>query len=466
MSRPEITAVTTSLGGTPSRYNLVRTVAEPALSYGELIVDFTSPATLKTNLNELQQYLSEHYPQGYVRMKQYNLMYMNFPVQFMISGPDPAVLKDLCRQAENIVRQDSTAVLVTNDWGPMTPVLDVKYHQQIARISGLSREDVSLALLAATEGLPIGSYYEGDHDLPIYIKSVNRKGERPEQINNVPVWSLAPSVNGLSMQMVRELMTGMVSENDILRGMIGSRPLNQAINGVDMNWEVPLVRRYNGQRSISVQCNNAPGFTADETRNSLLARMDSLQIPPGYTTEWLGEYLASTQSKQYLFKNVPVAIVLVIAILVALFADFRKPLMILLCLPLAIIGIVAGMLLAGKDFGFVAIVGALGLVGMMIKNGVVLVDEVNIQIQSGKEPFMALLDASSSRLRPVLLAAMTTILGMIPLVNDDMFGALAVTIMGGLFVGTIITLVILPVLYALFYRIRYKIQEKKAAESN
>lgn len=268
------------------------------------------------------------------------------------------------------------------------------------------------------------------------------------------------------MQMVRELMTGMVSENDILRGMIGSRPLNQAINGVDMNWEVPLVRRYNGQRSISVQCNNAPGFTADETRNSLLARMDSLQIPPGYTTEWLGEYLASTQSKQYLFKNVPIAIVLVIAILVALFADFRKPLMILLCLPLAIIGIVAGMLLAGKDFGFVAIVGALGLVGMMIKNGVVLVDEVNIQIQSGKEPFLALLDASSSRLRPVLLAAMTTILGMIPLVNDDMFGALAVTIMGGLFVGTIITLVILPVLYALFYRIRYKIQEKKAAESN
>lgn len=466
MGRPEITAVTTSLGGTPSRYNLVRTVAEPALSYGELIVDFTSPATLKTNLNELQQYLSEHYPQGYVRMKQYNLMYMNFPVQFMISGPDPAVLKDLCRQAEDIMRQDSTAVLVTNDWGPMTPVLDVKYHQQIARISGLSREDVSLALLAATEGLPIGSYYEGDHDLPIYIKSVNRRGERPEQINNVPVWSLTPSVNGLSMQMVRELMTGMVSENDILRGMIGSRPLNQAINGVDMNWEVPLVRRYNGQRSISVQCNNAPGFTADETRNSLLARMDSLRIPPGYTTEWLGEYLASTQSKQYLFKNVPIAIVLVIAILVALFADFRKPLMILLCLPLAVIGIVAGMLLAGKDFGFVAIVGALGLVGMMIKNGVVLVDEVNIQIQGGKEPFLALLDASSSRLRPVLLAAMTTILGMIPLVNDDMFGALAVTIMGGLFVGTIITLVILPVLYALFYRIRYKMQEKKTAESN
>ena len=159
---------------------------------------------------------------------------------------------------------------------------------------------------------------------------------------------------------------------------------------------------------------------------------------------------------RYLFKNVPWAIVMMVVILIALFKDFKKPAIIFLCLPLAAIGIVFGMLISGKDFGFVAIVGALGLIGMMIKNGVVLVDEVNIQIQGGKEPFLAVLDASSSRLRPVLLAAMTTILGMIPLVNDDMFGALAVTIMGGLFIGTIITLVILPVLYAVFYRIRQK----------
>ena len=456
ISRPEITAVTTSLGGTPSRYNLVRTVAEPALSYGELIVDFTSPATLKENINDLQKYLSEHYPQGYVRMKQYNLMYMNFPVQFMITGPDPAVLKNLCKQVEDIMRRDSTVILVTNNWGPETPVLDVRYHQQIAREAGLSRQDVSLALLAATEGLPIGSYYEGEHDLPIYIKSVNDRGERPERIDNIPVWSLTPSLNGLNMETIRELMLGMISEDEILSGLIGSKPLNQTTNGVDMAWEVPLVRRYNGQRSIAVQCNNAPGFTTTEARNSLLPKIDSIQLPPGYHSEWQGEYLASTQSKQYLFKNVPIAIVLVLVILIALFGDFRKPLMILLCLPLAIIGIVAGMLLAGKEFGFVAIVGALGLVGMMIKNGVVLVDEVNIQIQGGKEPFLAVLDASSSRLRPVLLAAMTTILGMIPLVNDDMFGALAVTIMGGLFIGTIITLVILPVLYAVFYRIRQK----------
>lgn len=460
MSRPEITAVTTSLGGTPSRYNLVRTVAEPALSYGELIVDFTSPETLKEHLPELQKYLSEHYPQGYVRMKRYNLMYMNFPIQLMISGPDPAVLKRLCEQVEQIMREEPSAILVTNNWGPLTPVLDVRYYQQIARVANISREDVSLALLAATEGLPVGSYYEGEHALPIYIKSVDAKGERPGQINNVPVWSLTPSTGALNMETIRQLMTGMTSLDEVMSEVIGSVPLNQAANGVKMKWEVPLVRRYNGQRSISAQCNNAPGFTTTEVRNHLLPQIDSLRIPPGYTTKWLGEYLASTQSKQYLFKNVPIAIVLVIAILIGLFRDFRKPLLILLCLPLAVTGIVAGMLLADKEFGFVAIVGALGLVGMMIKNGVVLVDEVGIQIGEGKEPFRALLDASSSRLRPVLLAALTTILGMIPLVNDDMFGALAVTIMGGLLIGTVITLVILPVLYSLFYRIRHPRRKK------
>ena len=434
MSRPEITAVTTSLGGTPSRYNLVRTVAEPALSYGELIVDFTSPAALKEHLNELQAYLSSHYPQAYVRMKQYNLMYMDFPIQFMISGPDPAVLKSLCAQVEGIMRADSSVMLVTNNWGPETPAMRVDYQQQTARDVNLSREDVGLAVLAATDGLPIGSYYEGEHPLPIYLKSVNDQGQRPGQIGNVPVWSMVPSTNGIGLGTVKELMTGMIGTDDVLKRLIGSVPLNQASSGVEVGWEVPVVRRYNGQRSIAVQCNNAPGYTTTAARNSLLPKIEALDIPPGYTTAWQGEYLASTQSQFYLFKNVPIAIVLILAILIALFKDFRKPLMILLCLPLAITGVVAGMLIAGKEFGFVAIVGALGLVGMMIKNGVVLVDEVDIQIRSGKDPFLALVDASTSRLRPVFLAAMTTILGMIPLVNDDMFGALAVTIMGGLFI--------------------------------
>ena len=155
---------------------------------------------------------------------------------------------------------------------------------------------------------------------------------------------------------------------------------------------------------------------------------------------------------KYLFQNIPLAIILIIAILIMLFKDYRKPLIIFCCLPLASIGIVLGMLVSGKDFGFVAIVGALGLIGMMIKNGVVLIDEIGLQIASGKPQLQALLDSSSSRFRPVMMASLTTIVGMFPLLTDDMFGSLAVTIMAGLLVGTVITLVFIPVLYALFFK--------------
>ncbi len=161
----------------------------------------------------------------------------------------------------------------------------------------------------------------------------------------------------------------------------------------------------------------------------------------------------------------PLAIVLIISILIALFKDYKKPIIILLSLPLALIGIVTGMLLFGKEFGFVAIVGSLGLIGMMIKNGVVLLEEINLQIESGKAPFQALIDSSSSRLRPVMMASLTTILGMIPLLPDDMFGSMAVTMMSGLLVGTIITLILVPVLYAIFFKVHHPHGKKAQLEN-
>jgi len=430
-------------------------VAEPALSYGELIVDFTSPESLVDHLSELQTYLSSNYPQAYVRVKRYNLMYMEFPIQLMIFGPDPAVLKQLSKQVEDIMKAEPMANLVTNDWGDETPAMNVRYTQENARNVNLSRGDVSMALLTATDGLPIASYYEGEHLLPIYFRSVDALNKRPEQLNTLPIWSMLPSTNGIDMGTVKELMTGALDEEQLLKRLISPIPLNQVSSGIDIEWDVPIVRRSNGQHAIVVQCNAAPGDTATEVRNNILPKIDAIEFPPGYKTEWQGEYMASTSSLSYLFKNIPIAIVIILTILIALFKDYRRPLMILLCLPLAISGVVGGMLLADKEFGFVAIVGALGLVGMMIKNGVVLVDEVDVQIRTGKDTFLALIDASTSRFRPVFLAAMTTILGMIPLVNDDMFGALAVTIMGGLFVGTVITLIILPILYSLFFHIKY-----------
>ncbi len=448
---PGVEHVTTSFGGTPSRYNLVRSIAEPSMGYGELIVDFETPEKLKVSIPELQEYLTENYPDAYVRIKRYNLMYEKFPVELMFTGPDPAVLKELTAKAENIMRETPAAMLVRRDWDPMVPVLSVEYDQPIARTVGLSRTDIGMSMLSATDGLPVGAYYEGTHALPLYLKSVDHRRENVGMLNNIPVWSMLPSVSGLNGDVLKGLLTGTVKSEDLLQDAIGSIPLSQATRGIDVCWEDPVVRRYNGQRAMKAQCNNVWGATAEEVRQAIMPAIDTITLPEGYAYKWLGEYRASSQSTKYLFGSLPWAIVMMIAILIMLFRDFRKPAIIFLCLPLAMIGIVLGMLLTGKDFGFVAIVGALGLIGMMIKNGVVLLDEITLQIGSGKEPEAALLDSSSSRFRPVMMAALTTILGMIPLLSDDLFGAMAVTIMFGLLVGTVITLVFIPVLYALFF---------------
>ncbi len=451
MQYPGIEHVTTSFGGTPSRYNLVRSIAEPSMSYGELIVDFETPERLKASIPELQGYLTENYPDAYVRIKRYNLMYEKFPVELMFTGPDPAVLKELTAKAEKIMQENPAAMLVRRDWNPMVPVLSVEYDQPIARTVGLSRTDIGMSMLSATDGLPVGAYYEGTHALPLYLKSVDHQREKVGILNNIPVWSMLPSVSGLNGEVLKGLLTGTVKSEDLLRNAIGSIPLSQATKGIDVCWEDPVVRRYNGQRAMKAQCNNVWGATAEEVRQAIMPAIDTITLPEGYAYKWLGEYRASSQSTKYLFGSLPWAIVMMVAILIMLFRDFKKPAIIFLCLPLAMIGIVAGMLLTGKDFGFVAIVGALGLIGMMIKNGVVLLDEITLQISSGKEPEVALLDSSSSRFRPVMMAALTTILGMIPLLSDDLFGAMAVTIMFGLLVGTVITLVFIPVLYALFF---------------
>lgn len=453
-NRPEVKHVTTSMGGTPARYNLVRSIAEPSMSYGELIIDFTDPEVLKASIPELQAYLTEHYPDAYVRIKRYNLMYEKFPVELMFTGPDPAVLKQLALQAEEIMEREPTAMLVKNDWEPMVPVLTVEYDQPIARSAGLSRADIGMSMLAATEGMPVGAYYEGTHALPIYMKSVDHRGEKVGTLNNIPVWTMLPSMTGLNGETLKGLMMGTVKTEELLQEAIGSTPLNQASHGIQIRWEDPVVRRYNGQRAIKAQCNNRIGATAEGVRRAIMPAIDSISLPDGYALKWLGEHRASSESTKYLFRSLPWAIVMMIAILIMLFRDFKKPAIIFLCLPLAMIGIVTGMLLTGKDFGFVAIVGALGLIGMMIKNGVVLLDEIALQIRSGKDDMTALLDSSSSRFRPVMMAALTTILGMIPLLADDLFGAMAVTIMFGLLVGTVITLVFIPVLYALFYHVK------------
>lgn len=449
--RGEVTHVTTSLGGTPARYNLVRSVADPSLRYGELIIDFRSYEDIDKCMQELQQYLSARYPDSFVRLKKYNTMYMDFPIELLVSGPDPQVLKDLRSQIQNIMYAEPSAMLVTDNWDD--PVLDIGigFNQQAARSAGLGRNDVGASLLAATDGIPVGSLYDGSIVENIYLKSTGHTG-----LEDVNVWGIMPNVNSaLDEERLKRIVAGSISKEEMITDMTYAMPVQSVADSLIYEWNDPVVYRYNAQRAIIVQCNNAFGYTAEQTRLSLERQIkEKVTFPKGYSMKWLGEYKASTDSNKYLFMNLPIAIIFMFSVLVNLFRDFKKPMIIFLCLPLAYIGIVFGILVSGKPFSFVAIVGALGLIGMMIKNGVVLIDEITLQMNAGVPPVKALLAASSSRLRPVMMASGTTILGMIPLISDAMFGPMAVAIMGGLLVGTVITLMIIPVFYALFFKIK------------
>lgn len=450
-----VTHVTASVGGCPGRYNLVRSVPTPSLSYGELIVDFESPKALIKNIDSLQAEVSARFPDAYVKFKRYNLMYKKYPIEACFHGPDPAVLHALTDSARAIVDRSDKAYLATSDWEPLVPALSIQYNQPSARISSMSRQDVALSMMAYTGGIPIGVFYDGIHSENIYVKCTDANGNDVRQLDNVNLFGMMPNlIPYINKDLVQKVMTGSISKDDFVEKLSSTVPLKQVANGIDILWEEPVICRYNGQRTQRLQCSPRPGVGTEVARKAIAEEIEKIQLPEGYSLSWEGEKKASDQSMKYLFNAFPAAIVVMILILIMLFKGYRKPIIIFCCIPFILIGVIPTVAISGKPFGFVAIVGVLGLIGMMIKNGIVLMDEITLEISQGVEPRRALIESSKSRLRPVMMASLTTILGMIPLLSDAMFGSLAVTIMGGLFMGTLITLIFIPVLYALFFKVR------------
>ncbi len=451
---PDVTHIVSSTGGTPSRYNLVRSIATPTLSYGELIIDFKDADALVKNMESLQTQISERFPDAYVKLKRYNLMYKKYPIEARFSGPDPAVLHQLADSCRAAMIRTGVVRLITTDWAPPVPILVADYNQQNARQQGLSRQEVGTTLLSATDGIPVGSFYDGIHNQPIYLKTLDADGKPIDDLSEASVFSLLPNfVSVANRETLEGVISGRLRVPDLLEHMLASTPLRQVGDGVKVEWEDPLVIRFNGQRAQRVQCSPVEGMGTEAARQVVDAELQKMQLPEGYTLSWAGEKEASDHSKQYLFKNFPLSIILMIVILIMLFKDYKTPTILFCCIPMILIGVIPAVLVSGTTFGFVAIVGVLGLIGMMLKNGIVLMDEIKLEISEGKPPRQALIDSSLSRLRPVMMAASTTILGMVPLLPDAMFGSMAATIMGGLFMGTIITLIIIPVLYALFFHI-------------
>ena len=457
--KPEVERVAASMGSAPAYYCLARPMTSGGDCYGELMIDCKDYATVMKILPGLRDELRQRYPDAYIRMRKYNFsIATSHTVEVEFSGPDPAVLRDLSRQAEDIMRRCPYVdpYSVQNNWKPSAKSLAVDYVRADALRSGIERGDVANALLAATDGMPVGVLADQDRMVTVNLMVRNADGSRIADLNDIPVWSM------MNMRLTDEdmegILTGSKSAADIQDGLFRSVPLSSVSQPVRMDWEEDVVYRMNGRRAIEAECDPNTDLyagTPAKVRESIEKEIDAIPLPEGYRMRWVGEDELRDDAISNLLKFVPLTIFLILGILLLLFNNWKKVILILVCFPFVFCGITPALLLFRQPFTFMAIIGMMGLIGMMVKNAIVLVDEINrLQTEERRDPYESVVEATVSRVRPVLMASLTTIVGMIPLVNDPMYGSMAVTIMGGLTVGTIITLILLPLFYTALFRIR------------
>ena len=422
----EIKATTTFMGQGALRFVLTYEPEMPNTSYGQILVTVSDHGAIEHLFNNLRADLPARFPAARIELKKFRRgPSEGAQIQARFSGPDISVLRRLSEQAETIMAADPVAVDIHNNWRQRVQTLRPRVIEAAARRLGITRPQITDVLAMNFSGKTIGVHRQGDTLLHIMLRAPQNERETADCINDVVVFS---PITGKAV------------------------PLRQIVSGVKTEWDDPIIRRFNRRRTIIAGCNPLHG-TADTLLTRLRPLVESIPLPPGYALEWGGDFENTVEAQKGLFMMVPVFFLTMVFTVVALFNGTRQTIIIFLCLPLVSIGVTAGLLLTGQPFGFMCILGYLGLSGMIIKNAVVLIDQIDMEIRSGKAPYKAILDSAVSRLRPVSMASLTTVLGMLPLLQDVFFVGMSVTIIGGLTFGTVLTLLVVPILYALFFRI-------------
>jgi multidrug efflux pump subunit AcrB len=426
-----VTGVSAFIGSGPPRFYLPVDPEDSYASYGQLIVNTGTLDDVDTVMAYIDPWAQQNRPQAMVRVRKYGVgAFDDWKIEARFSGPaeaDPQVLRDISAQALAILQASPHALNPRTDWRQKVRKLVPEYNQERARWAGVTRADLANATKRSYDGVTVGQYREGDDLIPIVVRN-------PEAARKLAAVELDV------VQIIPSLSTNAV-------------PISQVIDDIAIEWEEQLIWRWDRRRAISVQA-SPDGVTATTLRDSILADFEAIELPPGYTLEWDGEYNSSLESQQALLPGMAPTVVIMTLIIVILFNTFRPPIIIFAVIPFVAIGITFGLLVTQVPFGFIALLGAMSLSGMMIKNSVVLLDQVNINIKEGMDGYTAVVEAAVSRLRPVMNAAATTIFGIAPLLTDVFWVSMAVTIMFGLAFGTILTMVLVPVLYAMLFRLR------------
>ncbi|QFT12738.1 efflux RND transporter permease subunit [Vibrio sp. THAF190c] len=422
--------VTTTAGQGMQRFALTYQPEKSYEAYAQLQVRTTDRDTMFATLEKLDEKLAIEFEQPTFQFKL--IEFGPSPaskIEARVIGPDPDVLRTIATDVENILLADPGARNVRHDWRERTKELVPLFNESKARRLGISKADLSHTLQMAFGGYNIGLLRDGTHMLPIVARLPEEERFDFESLNNVKIWS--PSLQTYI-------------------------PVEQVIDGVELQWSEPLIQRKNRKRTLTVLADH--DVLGDETPASLFARVqpkiEALPLPSGYSIEWGGEYESSKDAQESLFGSLPMGYLLMFIITMLLFNSVRKPLVIWFTVPLSIIGVSIGLLSTNMPFSFTAFLGLLSLSGMILKNGIVLLDQINSELETGKDPYLAVVDSAISRVRPVSMAALTTILGMIPLVFDAFFGSMAITIMAGLGFATVLTLIVVPVMFAILFRIK------------
>ncbi len=451
--------VVVSTGGAPARYCFVRPMPDGGDNYAELIIDCKDFKTMQQMTHKVRRKLREIAPDAYVRTRKYNFsIASSHTVEVEFSGPDPAVLKRLAAEAGDIMRacRYIDPYSIQDNWQPSAPVIEFAFSQADAQRAGVSRTDVGYALQAATDGYPIGVISDGDALLPIRVAMREADGSKPADLSLIPVWSTA-NIH-IDPAQISGLMTGATKPDDLRSRMFSTSLLGNVVDSVRLRFANESIYRYNGQRTIQVEADPDqlnPEATPAKVESEIRDAINAIKLPPGYSMRFVGEGDLSNEAIGLVLGFIPMILIIIFAVLLMLFNNWKKLFLILVCFPFVLCGIVPVLLLTDTPFTFLAILGCMGLIGMMVKNSIVLVDEINrLQTREHVEAYESVVRATLSRVRPVMLASFTTILGMIPLISDAMYGSLAVTVIGGLAVGTVITLLLLPLFYSILFKIK------------
>ncbi len=417
--------VSSFVGQSPPRYYLANSSFGPQSSYANLLVKGHDSKGSRALREMLVDSMRIKYPEAFIKVNKFELT--SSPealIEARFLGPDPAVLDSLTSIAIEVMRNNPKVANARNQWGNMTMLVKPVYDPLKAGITGIPKSTMMESIKSLSDGLPIGVYRDNEKKVPVLIKTDNEISS-PDELRNISVW------NG-----------------------VNSEPLGQLTKDIEVTWEYPRIVTYNRELSMAAMCDVVEGATMFEVHGEIRDAIENIELPEGYSFFWDSQFKDQGEAIAALTKYFPVAFLLLIVILVALFGNFKQPLIIIAVLPLSLIGVVIGLLITGFNFGFFPIAGWLGLLGMIIKNVIVLIDEINAQLNRGVAINNAIIEATVSRARPVLMAATTTVFGMIPLLFDVAFGGMAATIIFGLTFATLLTLFVTPALYAVIYKVK------------